>query len=147
MAQSNNFFTEAEKQQIINAIQKSESFTSGEIKIHLEDKCGDDVLKRAKELFHKLKMDDTVLKNGVLIYLAIKDKKFAIIGDVGIDNLVPENFWDLIKNKMQKEFSHENFLAGVLFAVEQAGEQLKTYFPFHKEDINELSDEISFGND
>lgn len=147
MAQSNNFFSDIEKQQIINAIQKSESFTSGEIKIHLEDKCGDDVLKRAKELFHKLKMDETALKNGVLIYLAIKDKKFAIIGDVGIDSLVPENFWDAIKNKMQEEFSHGNFLAGILFAVEQAGEQLKIYFPFHKEDVNELNDEISFGND
>ncbi len=147
MAQSNNFFIEDEKLLIIEAIKKSESFTSGEIKIHLEEKCGDDVLKRAKELFHKLKMDETVLKNGVLIYLAIKDKKFAIIGDVGINSLVPENFWDVIRARMEHEFSQGNFLSGIVFAIEQTGEQLKTYFPFHKEDINELSDEISFGND
>ncbi|MFI5172459.1 MAG: TPM domain-containing protein [Chitinophagales bacterium] len=147
MAKTNNFFSEAEKLVIINVIKSAESFTSGEIKVHLEEKCGDDVLKRARELFHQLKMDDTLLKNGVLIYLAVKDKKFAIIGDVGINSLVPENFWDAIKSRMELEFSTGNFLNGIVYAIEQAGEQLRTYFPFRDDDINELSDEISFGDD
>lgn len=141
------FFSEEEKSKIIQAIALAEKETSGEIRVHLEEKCGDDVIKRATQVFTKLNMHKTDLKNGVLIYLAVKDKKFAIIGDEGINNSVPENFWDTIKNNMAVSFSHGNFIDGIIGAINESGEQLKQFFPFHQADVNEVSDEISFHDD
>lgn len=141
------FFSEEEKSRIMHAIAQAEKATSGEIRVHLEEKCGDDVIKRATQVFAKLNMHKTELKNGVLIYLAVKDKKFAIIGDEGINNSVPENFWDTIKNNMVSSFSQGDFLNGIIGAINESGEQLKHFFPFHHADVNEVSDEISFHDD
>ena len=141
------FFSEEEKSKIMHAIAKAENATSGEIRVHLEEKCGDDVIKRATQVFAKLDMHKTELKNAVLIYLAVKDKKFAIIGDEGINNSVPENFWDTIKNNMASSFSQGRFLDGIIDAVHESGDQLKHFFPFHHTDVNEVSDEISFHDD
>ncbi len=141
------FFSEEEKAKIMVAIAQAENATSGEIRVHLEEKCGDDVIKRSTQIFAKLNMHKTELKNGVLIYLAVKDKKFAIIGDEGINNSVPENFWDTIKNNMQTTFSEGRFLDGIINAIYESGEQLKHFFPTLHSDINEVSDEISFHDD
>ena len=94
MPQARTFFTAEQQQEIIRAIRIAEMDTSGEIRLHLEESCGDDVLDRAADIFRKLEMHKTELRNGVLIYLAVKDRQFAIIGDVGINEKVPENFWD-----------------------------------------------------
>lgn len=141
------FFSEEDKSKIMEAIAKAENATSGEIRVHLEEKCGEDVIKRATQVFAKLSMHKTELKNGVLIYLAVKDKKFAIIGDKGINNSVPENFWDTIKNNMQTAFSESRFADGIIGAIHESGEQLQHFFPFHNADVNEVSDEISFKDD
>jgi uncharacterized membrane protein len=140
------FFTEQQQQQIVNAIKEAEKNTSGEIQVHLESHCKKEVMGRAAEVFNSLKMAKTVLKNGVLFYLAVKDQKFAILGDEGINKVVPGNFWDSIKNSMQARFMEGKFCEGLCEGIIAAGEQLKKHFPYSVDDKNELSDEISFGN-
>ena len=147
MPATKNFFTETEQQEIIRAIQRAEALTSGEIRVHLEEKSGGHVLDRAAKIFNQLKMHETAERNGVLIYLAIKDKQFAIIGDEGINKKVKENFWDEIKEVMQQEFIQGRFMQGIIYAVEQAGEKLRQFFPLSVSDKNELTDELSFNDD
>lgn len=147
MPQARTFFTAEQQQEIICAIRNAEMDTSGEIRLHLEESCGDDVLDRAADIFRKLEMHKTELRNGVLIYLAVKDRQFAIIGDVGINEKVPENFWDEIKEDMVANFKQGNFVKGLINAIEASGKELKNYFPRNAGDINEMSDEISFRND
>ena len=147
MPQARTFFTAEQQQEIIRAIRIAEMDTSGEIRLHLEESCGDDVLDRAADIFRKLEMHKTELRNGVLIYLAVKDRQFAIIGDVGINEKVPENFWDDIKEDMVANFIQGNFVKGLINAIETSGTELQHFFPRNTGDINEMSDEISFRND
>jgi uncharacterized membrane protein len=147
MPQARNFFTAEQQQEIIHAIQAAEKNTSGEIRLHLEESCGNDVIARAAVIFQKLNMHKTELRNGVLIYLAVKDRQFAIIGDVGINENVPEDFWDNIKDQMLVHFKQEHFVDGLKIAIENSGRELKHYFPRADDDVNEMTDEISFHND
>ena len=101
-----DFFTSEQKAQILDAIKNAELNTSGEIRIHIEGKCREDVLDRAAFIFKKLNMHKTKLRNGVLFYLAINDHKFAILGDAGINAVTPENFWDQIKISMPISLVH-----------------------------------------
>ena len=130
---------------ITKAIEKAEHQTSGEIRVHVESKCKGEVLDRAAWLFKKLKMHETKDRNGVLIYLSINDRKFAIIGDAGINKVVPEGFWDENKEMMISHFKKGEFAIGLINGIEKAGEQLKQFFPYQEDDVNELSDEISYG--
>ena len=139
-----DFFTETQKKTIQQAIAGAEFNTSGEIRVHIDNYCEADVLDRAADLFHELKMDATVLRNGILFYLAINDKKFAILGDKGINEKVPSDFWDHIKETMQQYFKQQQFTEGLSKGIEMAGEKLKTYFPLLDNDTNELSNEVSF---
>jgi uncharacterized membrane protein len=141
---ASDFFSKEEKEQLMSAIAKAELQTSGEIRIHIESSCKIDVLDRAAFIFKKLKMHMTNLRNGVLIYLAIEDRKFAIIGDAGINKVVPTNFWDDIKNIMANHFQKGEFVEGLTHGTLMAGEQLKKNFPHQEDDINELSNDISF---
>lgn len=139
-----NFFSAEEKQSLLDAIAQAELNTSGEIRLHMERHCKIDVLDRAAYVFEKLEMHKTDERNGVLFYLAVFDHKFAILGDAGINKLVPLNFWDVIKETMLTSFKEGKFVDGLSKGILMAGEQLKANFPFQKEDLNELSDEISF---
>lgn len=139
------FFSEAQQQQVIAAIQEAERNTSGEVQVHLEERCKKPVMDRAKEVFLSLDTAKTALKNGVLFYLAVEDHQFAILGDKGINDVVPENFWDNIKTNMQARFREGNFCEGLCEGIIAAGLQLKTHFPYVTGDTNELPDEISFG--
>ncbi|MFM2048112.1 MAG: hypothetical protein RI955_660 [Bacteroidota bacterium] len=139
-------FTKAEKETIKLAIQQAETNTSGEIRVYVENKCKpENVLDRAAKCFYKLEMQNTELKNGVLIYIAIKDKKFAIIGDAGINNLVSENFWDSEKQRMQTYFKSGKIIEGIAATVAQVGQQLQQFFPYQADDKNELSDDMVIG--
>ena len=140
-----DFFSTWEQNQIKTAIEKAELDTSGEIRVHVENLCKGDVLDKAAFVFKQLGMEKTELRNGVLIYLAIKDRKFAIIGDLGINSVVPEGFWDNIKKEMLVSFQKNEFCTGLCNAIEAVGEHLKKYFPYKKDDVNELKDDISFG--
>jgi uncharacterized membrane protein len=104
-------------------------------------------MNRAVYIFKKLGMHKTELRNGVLFYLAINDHKFAILGDAGINQVVPDDFWDEIKKSMLDFFSEKQFSEGLSRGIKMAGEQLKKHFPYQEDDINELSDEISFGKE
>ena len=139
------YFTEENKLQITNAIRVAETNTSGEIRVHVESYCQDDVLDRAAYIFEKLEMHKTELRNGVLFYLAMKDKKFAILGDAGINQKVPEDFWESTKDLVIAKLKEGKFSDGLAAGIIKAGEQLKAHFPYQKNDVNELSDEISFG--
>ncbi len=145
MAAVETFFSKTEQERIVAAIKAAEKETSGEIRVHIDKRCKGDVMDMAAFVFEKLEMHKTELRNGVLIYLAVKDKKFAILGDVGINKVVPENFWEEVKAGMLEEFKKGDFTNGLVKAIGMAGEKLKTYFPYQKDDINELADEISFG--
>ncbi|HCN82926.1 MAG TPA: hypothetical protein DIT07_04800 [Sphingobacteriaceae bacterium] len=137
-------FSTEDQQRIRDTIAAAEKETSGEIRICIEKSCSEDVLDRAANYFRKLGMDKTNLRNGVLIYLATKDRKFAIIGDVGINKAVPENFWDSTKESMLGHFKTDQLAEGIITGIHLAGEQLATYFPCLDGDKNELSDEIDF---
>lgn len=141
-----NFFSNEEKSEIKKAILNAELDTSGEIRVHIENNCKGDVLDRASYLFNKLGMDKTELHNGVLFYFAIKSQKFAIIGDKGINKEVPANFWEDIKTSMAEKFNAGEFTKGLSDGITMAGSRLKKHFPHHIDDINELPDEISFGD-
>jgi len=142
----NTFFSKEEKSGIVKAIQEAENATSGEIRVHLEGKVNKDVYERAKEIFIKIGMGKTVQKNGVLIYLVTRDRKFAIIGDKGINEVVPENFWEDIVSGATRQFRDGEFYEGICQAIRQIGEKLKQYFPHQKDDVNELPDTISTGD-
>jgi uncharacterized membrane protein len=140
-----NFFTRQEKEQIKAAVKEAELNTSGEIRVHIDNRCKEDVMDRAAWWFAKLNMHETAQRNGVLFYLAIKDQKFAILGDAGINAVTPDDFWDRIKEQMLAHFSEGAFARGLQEGILMAGQALKEHFPFQDGDVNELSDEISFG--
>jgi uncharacterized membrane protein len=141
---ASSFFTKEQQAQILASVREAELETSGEIRVHIETSCTGDVLDRAAWLFRKLKMHKTAERNGVLFYLAVSDRKFAIIGDVGINTKVPEGFWNEISTLLQKNFRESKFTEGLAEGILMAGRQLKTHFPFRKNDLNELPDDISF---
>ena len=145
MFQKKQIFTAEQKEQIVGAIREAEKVTSGQIKVHLEAKCSKDALERAVEVFHHLGIHKTRQHNGVLIYIAWRDQKFAIIGDSGINSVVPANFWDGTKEVMKGHFAKGGFLEGILFAINETGSHLEQYFPPQADGKNELSDEISEG--
>jgi uncharacterized membrane protein len=140
-----DFFTKKQKLEIKKAILNAELDTSGEIRVHIENQCRGDALDRASYLFGKLGMNKTDLHNGVLFYLAISSKRFAILGDSGINKEVPENFWEDIKIAMAEKFKTGDFTQGLVDGITMAGFRLKKHYPHHIDDINELPDEISFG--
>jgi uncharacterized membrane protein len=144
MSNAKNFFTHEQQENIRVAILNAELDTSGEIRVHIENTCTGDSLDRALVVFNKLEMDKTENRNGVLIYLAVKNRKFAIIGDKAIHEIVTENFWDSTKNMMLNHFRENRFAEGLVEAINETGKKLKQYFPYQTNDENELSDEISF---
>lgn len=145
MAITDGILSKLDEQEIVAAITEAELNTSGEIRVHIESGYDKPVLERAKEVFELLKMDQTASKNGVLFYIAIKQKNFAIIGDEGIDKIVKHNFWDSIKDTMVKHFKMGEFKIGLIKGIIETGNKLHTHFPFQKDDTNELPNEISKG--
>ena len=145
MSKVEDFLTASEEQEIVDAIVVAENRTSGEIRVHLEGSTKKDHYQRAQEVFHTLKMDNTKDANGVLLYVAVLDKKFVILGDKGINAVVPSNFWDSTKNTIQEHFAKGLFKQGIIAGITMAGHELKEHFPWQKDDTNELSNEISKG--
>jgi len=145
MSKVEDFLTPEEEQAIVEAICVAEKETSGEIRVHIEKTTSKVHFDRALEVFHLLKMDETELKNGVLIYVAVKDKAFVICGDKGIDDVVADDFWVSTKEVMATQFKTGNFKQGLIDGIIKAGVQLQHYFPYQEGDINELSNEISKG--
>ena len=145
MSKVEDFLTKEEEQEIVEAIRMAEKETSGEIRVHIEKTTSIDAFDRAMEVFHLLEMDKTQLKNGVLIYVAVKDKTFVICGDQGINEVVSNDFWDSTKEIMVSHFKKGDFKQGLIEGISKAGNKLKLYFPYQQGDTNELSNEISKG--
>jgi len=141
---ASSFFTKEQQAQILASVMEAEKNTSGEIRVHIETSFDGDVLDRASWVFNKLGMHKTAERNGVLFYLAVGNRKFAIIGDAGINSKVPAGFWDEISDLLMKRFKEGKFTEGLSEGIILAGKQLQTHFPYRKDDVNELSDEISF---
>lgn len=140
-----DFLTKEEEQEIVQAINKSEKNTSGEIRVHIENHTEKPPLERAQEVFHLLGMDSTDLRNGVLFYVGVADHTFAIIGDEGIDKVVEDDFWDCTRDIVISNFKEKKFKDGLVAGILRAGERLEKYFPFADGDKDELSNEISKG--
>ena len=141
-----NILNREEDQRVVEAIRQAERNTSGEIKVHIENHCRGNVEKRSLLVFNKLKLNETQLRNGVLVYLAVKDRKFAILGDEGINKVVEADFWNDVKDLMLNHFKEGRFAEGLVQGIMRCGEKLKTCFPYQTDDINEIPDEISYGN-
>lgn len=145
MSKVEDFLTAEEEQVIIEAIKTAENNTSGEIRIHIEKTTSKPPMERALEVFYFLKMDRTKMRNGVLFYIAVESRRFAILGDEGINNKVPENFWDTEKELVLSHFVKGEPVIGLELAIKEVGNKLKEFFPYQSDDTNELSDEISKG--
>lgn len=145
MSKVEAFLSADEEKEIISAIRTAETNTSGEIRVHIEPSSDKEHDKRALEVFHLLKMDNTKDANAVLIYVAVNDHKFVIYGDKGINEVVPENFWDTTKDIIQNHFKKGDFKQGIVDGILKAGIELQSHFPWQTDDVDELSNEISKG--
>ncbi len=139
-----DFFKKEEEERIIAAIEEAERRTSGEIRVHLTKRYWGKILSAAARRFHKLKMDKTEQRNGVLLFIVPSRKEFAILGDKGINEKVPENFWKDVRDLMEQYFREEKYEEGVCQGIHLIGEKLKAYFPWQEDDKNELPDDISY---
>jgi uncharacterized membrane protein len=141
------FFPEEDSRLIVKAIRHAEKNTSGEVRVYVESRCSwVNAIDRAAEVFVSLKMDNTEQRNGVLVYVAIKDKQLAVYGDRGIHEKVGYEYWNKVVNEMLANFNSREYGKGIAECVIQIGEALRNYFPFERDiDKNELPDEIVFG--
>ena len=140
------FLSEDERKAIRSAVEEAEKLTSGEIRVYMENECPENYMGRAAYIFEKLGMTQTDLRNGVLIYIAIKDHVLAILGDAGIHEKVGDDFWEEIKQEMTERFKAGEYATGIINAVHAAGKALGSYFPYISNDRNELPDDITFGD-
>jgi len=140
-----DFLTSAQEAQIKAAIGEAERMTSGEIRLYIESKCKGEVLDRAAFIFEELAIHKTKDRSGVLFYLAYRDRKFAILGDAGINAKTGAHFWDEIKLVVEKKFKEQDFCGGLEQGITMAGAALSKHFPYEEGDKNELSDEIAYG--
>jgi uncharacterized membrane protein len=137
-------FNEQEQELIAHSIEEAEKLTSGEIRIAIDKHCAGDALEMATSYFKKLGMDKTVLHNGVLIYLAYEDHKFAIIGDKGINKVVPPDFWETTRTAMKAHFASGKIAEGIVAGISLAGEKMAIFFPSGHDDINEIPNDIIY---
>lgn len=141
-----DFISKDDQRRVTDAIAAAEKLTSGEIRVHVTPKCGRDVFGSAVDVFRKLGMEKTARRNGVLIFVAFKSHKFAIVGDVGIDSRVPDGFWDTESATLAAHLKSGETVEGLCEVIDHAGRRLSEYFPAEADDENELSNEISYSN-
>ena len=146
MPNARQLLNNEEDRRVVEAIKQAELNTSGEIKVHIENHCRGDVEERSLVVFNRLKLNETKLHNGVLIYLAARDHKFAILGDEGINKVVEDGFWNDVKDLMMNHFKEGRFADGLEQGIQRCGEKLKNYFPCQSDNTNEIPDDISYEN-
>ena len=143
MAKLARLLSKEDQARVVAAIVAAESKTSGEIKVHVESRCSKKPFARAVELFHQLGLEKTRERNAVLIYVSVRDRKYALIGDRGIHEEVGSQFWSEAAGRMQGAFRRGALGDGLVGAIEAIGARLAQKFPARADDVNELSDEIS----
>ena len=142
-----SFLNAKQIKDLARIISEAELLTSGEIRLHLEEKCEIETEARALEVFYCLNMGNTKLKNAVLLYISYGDQKFAICGDEGIHKYVSNRFWKSLKNSLKRAFAKKDFFNGISVTIMECGRQLRTYFPYQYDDINELENHVTFEKD
>jgi len=140
-----DFLTDAERRVVAEAISKAERATSGEIRVHIEEHIEEDVLDHAAYIFEELGMQNTRERNGILIYVCVADRLVAVLGDKGINEKVPDGFWDGTVEVLKSHFAAGKKAEGLCEAVRMVGERLSTFFPPKGDDPNELSNEVTYG--
>lgn len=142
------FLSQEQEEHIVEAIQQAEEATSGEIRVHIEKKCkAESPIERAQQVFSELKMHETELRNGVIVYVAWKDHKVAIWGDNGIHEKVGQSFWEEEVDLLISFFKKEEYETGLSEVILQIGQKLKENFPYQSDDVNELSNTISYNKE
>jgi len=145
--QQKEFLAQLDQPRIVDAIGEAERMTSGEIRVHVQPiVVGGEIRDVAERTFERLGMTKTVLRNGVLLFIACEENRFVILGDQGIDEKVPPGFWDDIAAKLTTRFRSNEFTEGIVEAIRSAGEQLRTYFPRAVDDVDELANDIDVEN-
>ena len=142
-----DFLSKDDQTRITDAITMAEKRTSGEICVHITPKCGGDVMEAAEKKFNKLGLYKTERRNAVIIYVAYKSKKFAILGDEGINNVVPDDYWETAKDTLYRFLAEGKPGDGLCEVVRQIGDALSTFFPPVDNDVNELSNEVSYSEE
>ena len=137
------FLTPADEQRIVEAIRQAESRTSGEIRVHLERRSGGRPIDAARRWFVRLGMHKTRERNGILFYLAVDERQFAVVGDAGIHERVGDAFWEGLRDALAGAFKSADHAGGLVRAIEEAGRRLAEHFPRRGDDTNELPDEVS----
>lgn len=139
-------FNEEQNERMVEAIREAEKMTSGEIRIYIELKCRFvDPMDRALEIFNRFDIKNTKNKNGVLIYVAVRDRQFALLGDKGIDEKVGPDFWKKQASLLKQALAEKRYIPGICATVRSIGESLKKHFPYREDDENELPDDIIYG--
>jgi uncharacterized membrane protein len=141
------FFTQDDEKTVLSAIQEAERNTSGELRVRIEKSAGDDALAVARKAFEFLGMRDTELHNGILFVLTLEDRTFTILGDDGINEKVPDDFWESVKDVVLGHFRNGKFAEGLAEGIVLAGKQLAEFFPYQEGDINELPDAVSYADE
>ena len=141
------FFTKEDERLILSAIKEAESHTSGEIRVRVEKKAGRHPMRTARKAFVRLGMRKTKLRNGVLFFLGVNQRRFVVLGDDGINNNLPEGFWDSVRDVVQEHFQKGLFAEGLAEGIRRAGRQLATFFPCERGDMDELTNAISYGRE
>jgi uncharacterized membrane protein len=143
---THNFIRELEHDRIVQAIKDAEAKTSGQIRVFLQrGKFEEDALERAQGKFLQLGMQKTAERNAVLIFVAPRMQKFAVVGDEGVHQKCGEKFWQELVARMREHFLRENFTDALLEAVEATGALLAKHFPRTGPATNELPDEVIEG--
>jgi uncharacterized membrane protein len=138
------FLAQLDQQRIVAAIGQAEKQTSGEIRVHVQPKANKEGIRASAErTFERLGMTKTVLRNGVLLFIASEERQFVILGDRGIDEKVPPGFWDDVAERLTTQFKDGKFSDGIIEAISAAGEHLKAWFPRSEGDVNELADDLN----
>ncbi len=134
-----------DKKEIVRAIREAEKGSTGEIRVHLAPRSGEDTLRDAEKVFARLRMHRTRHRNGVLIFVALKSRCFAIVGDEAMHAKVGERFWSETRDRMAPHFLKGDIAKGIVEGVRSAGEKLKRHFPSDGRDANELPDTVTGG--
>lgn len=142
-----SIITEQVKRNIEEAIAIAERGTSAEVRVHIEDECKEETMDRAAYVFQQLEMHKTELRNGVLIYVALGNRKMAILGDAGINKLMQQKDWDTIKEHVLEHFKNDDIEGGLVHGLQDIGVLLHAHFPISESDSNELSNQLTTHKD
>jgi uncharacterized membrane protein len=138
------FLAALDQPRVVKAIAEAERRTSGEIRLHIQPKVlGGPIRSVAERTFERLGMTKTDLRNGVLLFVASEERQFVILGDKGIDEKVPDGFWDDVAARLGNQFRDGQFTDGIVEAVDSIGRHLQHYFPRAADDRDELSNDVS----